>query len=1009
MKRSVTIALAAALAIAASISIAPAAQSQQPVQTTARQTATNSLAECAANKQSLDVLMLVDESTSLKGGYRGPDGNVVIGTDVEGRRVDALKAAATTLAGIVDRTATSQKPVKVNVAMIGFGNRNDEVLGWTDLSGNNLGQVVEAGESFRSKNNQDDTDYATAFIDARSMLQRLPGYDEGKRCTAVLWFTDGEYSIDILDGQRRPYSGIPATRDRVLDLIDEGKGAICNGGGLLDGLHLAGTKVFAIALTGQSMTDDARTFLSNTATGSGCGTALPAGSAEPGAYFEAGRVGDLLVPFFDIVSQVANGTPLPDISSAPVCPSTPCATGRRTFQVDQGIMSFNVLAVTTSPGISLVLTSPESTTQSLKIPAKEATGSDKLLGAASIGWTWLAPDSVVIETQLPSESGPWNGQWSVTFVDEDSTHPGATANASIYVYGDIAPVIEAPEFRSGEPKEFTVALKHGEGSPVNESLFAEVGVTASITDPATGKRWNIDLSNPDVNGVRTGTWEAPAPDFPAAVNLSATAQIKTSSGLALTPVVRSQSVPVFPPSSYPTVTPSNVVFPKVVGTKKVSTDLTVLGGEISGGCVWFEGEPITETKPDSVGRVVVSAEAMGNSPDTCLQVKPSETVKVPLALVADKQANGAASGTMKIAMKTDKNPDVVNTTIEWRVPLEKSVDEGTKWFVFGLLMAIGILLPLVVMWVINAVTGRFDPPGRLRVSQIAATISPSGLISRRGDAAPIELQGTDFQLLSGESRSSGFAARGLDIRRKLSVNPFVSPRGEVRSGGAGVGALIPVSAGSSFEVAALPFGLAGVIVVRITKDAIAKSEALAARQERAQDDSVAKKARPGDLEVDLFVFVPATNLRGYLDLVAKRSRQISDLVDAVVAQVPEAKSAPVDGKSSVSGRAGSSAGSDTPPPGVSAGGGAAGGAPPPGVSAGGGGAAGGAPPPGVSAGGGGAAGGAPPPGVSSGSGGTAATPPTGSSSGTGDGAAPPSSTTPPTSDGGDSPPPPRHS
>jgi hypothetical protein len=993
MKRSILMALTAVLALAASISVAPLAQSQQPVQTTARQAATNSLAECAANKQSLDVLMLVDESTSLKG-YRGRDGREVVGTDVEGRRVDALKAAATTLAGIADRTATSQKPVKVNVAMIGFGNRNDEVLGWTDLNGSNLGQVVEAGESFRSKNNQNDTDYATAFIDARAMLQRLPGYDEGKRCTSILWFTDGEYSIDIIDGQRRPYSELPVTsKDIAEKLVLEGQRSICGAGGLLDGLHLAGTKVFAIALAGQAMPQAAKTFLSNTATGTDCGTPLPAGSPEPGAYFEAGRVGDLLAPFFDIVSQVANGTPLPGISAAPVCPSTPCATGRRTFQVDQGIMSFNVLAVTTSPGISLVLTSPESTTQSLKIPAKEAAGKDKSLGSASISWTWLAPDSVVLEAKLPSESGAWNGQWSVTFVDEDGTRPGATGNANIYVYGDISPVIEASEFRSGEPKDFTVALKHGEGTPVNESLFTEVGVTASVTDPATGKRWNIDLSSPDSDGVRTGTWEAPAPDFPAAVNLSVTAQIKTSSGLALTPAVRSQSVPVFPPSSYPTVTPSNVVFPKVVGTKKVSTDLTVLGGEISGGCIWFEGDPITETKPDSAGRIVVSAETMGNSPDTCLQVKPSETVKVPLTLVADKQANGAASGTMKIAMKTDKNPDVVNTTIEWRVPLEKSVDEGTKWLVFGLLMAIGILLPLIVMWVINAVTGRFDPPGKLRVGQIAATISPSGLISRRGDAAPIELQGTDFQLLSGESRSSGFTARGLEINRKLSVNPFVSPRGEVRSGGAGVGALIPVSAGSSFEVAALPFGLAGVIVVRITKDAIAKSEALAARQERAQDDSGAKKARSGNLEVDLFVFVPATNLRGYLDLVAKRSRQISDLVDAVIAQVPVAKSAPVDGKSSVSGRAGSSAGSDTPPPGVSSGsGGTAGGAPPPGVSAGGGAAAGGAPPPGVSAGGS-----------------TATTPPTGSSSGTGDGAAPPSSTNPPKSDGGDTPPPPRHS
>jgi hypothetical protein len=991
MKRFLSLTTVAVIVLVSAIAFVPNAQSQQSQQSpqsTARQTATSSLAECAASNHNLDVLMLVDESSSLKGGYRDSNGREVVGTDVDGRRVDALKAAATTLAGIVDRTISAANPVKVNVAMIGFGKSNDEVLGWTDLSGLNLNQVLAAGESFRSRNTQDDTDYATAFIDARSMLQRLPGYDEGKRCTAILWFTDGEYSIDVLDGQRRPYSDLPATRANRDKLIGDGQGAICNAGGLLDGFHSAGTKIFAIALTGQAMSQEARSVLRNTATGTNCGSPLAANSAEPGDYFEADRVGDLLVPFFDVVSQVASGTSLPGISSAPVCPSTPCATGQRTFQVDKGIMSFNLLAVTTSPGIALVLTSPESTTQSLKIPTNEPKDTGKSLGSASISWTRLAPDSVVVEAKLPSESGPWNGLWTVTFVDEDGTHPGATANAEIYVFGDIAPVLEATEFRSGEVKEFTVALKHGEGSPVDESLFADVDVIASITDPATGTRWNIDLSEPDDNGVRIGMWEAPVKDFPAAVNLSATVQIETSSGLALTPVVRSQSVQILPPSSYPTVTPSNVVFPKVVGTKKVTTDLTVIGGEISGGCVWFEGDPITKTKPDSVGRVVVSSETMGTTQESCLKVESSETKQVPLALVADKQSNGAASGTMKIAMMSGESPDIVYSTIEWRAPLEKSVDGGTKWLVFFLLMAIGILLPLALMWIINAITGRFDPPGRLRAGQILATISPSGAITRRGTADAIELVGADFQVLTGESRTAGFAARGLEFRRKLSLNPFVSPHGEVLSGGAGVGALLPVSIGSSFDNAAVPFGLSGVIVVRITKEAIAKSEASGPRHEQPQTDSNLKKARSGDLDIDMFVFVPATNLRGYVDLVSKRSRQISGIVDGVVAQLPVAKPAPTKLGTDAPTSVGVDRSSTAPPAGVSTvGRPPVGGAPPLGT------AAGGAPPPGVSS------GGAPPRGTAAGG-----VPPAGGSN-----QPQPPSGPPPPRTGGDGPPPPRHS
>jgi hypothetical protein len=881
--------------------------------------AAGTLADCAARTGRLSVVLLIDESASLRR------------TDPADQRVQAVQAALVGLAAAAERTKTGERPVSVEVALVGFGADTTTVVGWTPLDGGTVGGLVVEAARFAERDGQIDTDYVAALLAAREELARVADpATPGGACTAILWFTDGEYDIEArATGETKPYApDLPLTGPEAATALEErGRDLLCRDGGLVDALRGEGTAILAVALSSAIPAPD-RDFLRALAEGEAeglrCGAARPAGSPPPGAYLQTEDVGQLTSRFVELVNDLAGGTPLPGGEDVPVCPSEACERGTHTCTVDPGIRSFNLLAVTSAPGIDVELRSPEPGAAPLALSADRPTG-EAPVGSAVARWTWVALDSVLVDVRLPDDAGPWNGEWRVTFIDRTASTPDAVADARIYVFGDLEPWLEPTEFRAGEANEVRVGVRHREGTPVDESLFADVTLDAVVVDPADGRRWPVELGPADADGIRAGVWEAPAPEFPAAVNVSVTARVRTVSGQTLTPVTRSVAVEVRPPRDYPTVTPTEVRFGTVTGVETEEVVLRVRGGEASGGCVWVEPPRFTQTPADA-GALSLVPEPAATGRDTCLAVAPGEERELRLRLTPTAAADGAAAGTLTVGLASDANPDLLRTEIAWRAGFERPVDTAKAVWLSVLLMVAGLVLPLVLMWVVNRLTARFASPGELKVAHLPVIVTGTGVVHRKDRAtgglavAPVDFRAVDVAgspsafrvdvpVAPGTSRGGLPVAPGasragsLEFRARVPWWPLAAPSGEVRAEGCAVGSLPPATTGPTTATSPVPFGLAGTAVVSVP---LAVLDAAVAATEPARAAAGMGRPDPGtrplpgpsgafadpppgsdgrrrpDLEVGLWLFAPATGVSRYATHFDTHRDAVKAVVDTLV-------------------------------------------------------------------------------------------------------------------------------
>ena len=832
--------------------------------------AAGSLADCTARTGRLAVVLLVDESASLRR------------TDPADRRVGAIQAALYGLAGVVERSRGGQRPVSVEVALVGFGVDATTRVGWTALDASSVGGLVTASAQFADRDDQIDTDYAAALLAARDELARVTDpADPAGACTAVLWFTDGEYDIEPRGtGETKPYApGIPITgADAATALEDHGRRLLCDDGGLVDAFRSTDTQILAVALSTTIPPGDRdfmRALAEGEAAGVRCGAPRPPGSPPPGAFLQTEDVSELVARFHELVNDLAGGTALPGGGDLPVCPAESCERGTRTFRLDPGIRSFNLLAVTSAPGIEVELRSPEPGAAVLVLAADRPTG-EAPVGSAIATWTWVAADSVLVDVRLPADDGPFHGEWKVTFIDRTGAAPDAVADARIYVFGDLEPVLAPTEFRAGEANELRVGVRHREGTPVDEDLFAAVDVDAVVVDPSDGSRWPVTLGEPDDEGVRTGTWEAPAPDFPAVVNVSLTARVTTESGQALSPVTRSVAVAVRPPSSYPAVTPAEIRFGTVTGVETEEAVLQVRGDESSGGCVWVEANRIVQSPADA-GSVTLDAEPAATDRASCLRVAPGEQRELRLRLTPTAAADGAGSGTVVVALISDANPDLVRSELAWRATFERPVDVARAVWLSGLLMAAGVGLPLVLMWLLNWLTARFSRPGELKVAGLDVVVTSTGMVMRRDrPASGLAVAVSDFRGVDVDGNPRSFRVGPLELRARTPWSPFAAPHGEVRADGAAVGSLPPAATGRTTDVAPVPFGLAGTAIVTVAPDVLDRAAG------DGRSDPAVGDGRRGDLEVGLWLFAPVDGLSRYATHFDAHRSAVVAVVDALV-------------------------------------------------------------------------------------------------------------------------------
>jgi hypothetical protein len=151
---------------------------------------------CLSKNSKLAVLMLIDESKSLRElkGVTSPKP----GNDPADSRVPALESVVRVLASAVESSRqvakANSKSLDVAIAIAGFGDGYNERLGFRSLDSKSVEAVVDALQDQRERDSDLHTRYHTALDGS------LGSFDEYSKspavCRLLVWFSDGEHDDD---------------------------------------------------------------------------------------------------------------------------------------------------------------------------------------------------------------------------------------------------------------------------------------------------------------------------------------------------------------------------------------------------------------------------------------------------------------------------------------------------------------------------------------------------------------------------------------------------------------------------------------------------------------------------------------------------------------------------------------------------------------------------------------------------------------------------------------------
>lgn len=602
----------------------------------------NRFGACVAAQKAGDLLLLFDESGSLKE------------SDPGGARVDAARYLLRTLGNFADRV-----DAKLEVASAGFSDTYSPEHDWAPLTAATADSAAEQLNSFKDKNTGLDTDYWMALDGARQALgARSAGANGPQRCQAVAWFSDGK--IDFTPRQvAKPYAegvnletqaGVEEARQRSIEQI-------CRPGGLADQVRSSEIVMLGIGLGAKESPADFD-VMSAISTGTGlngmkCGNIT---DPVPGDFYPVANIDDMLFAFDSL-------NPDPGINTqGPVCQVQVCEEARHNFVLDRSIKSVTILGSGGFPGVVPYLVSPSGA--QVELPKKDGKVDVEIAGTpVSYEWQSDTAQSIALTNK---GGGDWAGQWAITYVDPNGEHPDAVSKVNIHITTDIFPALSGSdglEWHSGATLEdLKFGLVDGKKKPVDPvSLAGTAEMTVQLVPDGKepiplmeaaakediGKPVTADLSKVDPGHATLKMslviTTAPAMD-PAGVQIAP--------GTKLSPQTQDLPVQILPKEGLPTPG-ERIDFGTVQATKGATAELAITGP----GCAWIEdGATVTSTaSPEGIGNVTVSSSS--NSADNCLKVDEGQISQLQVTLRTEHDGHGGLNGTVPLHVASVENPD----------------------------------------------------------------------------------------------------------------------------------------------------------------------------------------------------------------------------------------------------------------------------------------------------------------------------------------------------------------
>ncbi len=754
--------------------------------------AVNRYAGCLASQKAGDLLLLVDESGSLKH------------TDADAARVDAAKYLVKTLGSYADRTQS-----QLDVAIAGFADDYNLRQDWMPLTAASTDSVNEQVQSLAGSNSGADTDYLLALDGARQSLAERAQGNPG-RCQAIAWFSDGQLDFSQRPGSRPYASDVDLNSAAgIAEMVRRASKSICRSGGVADQLRSAHIVMLGVGLGDKSAGQDFDVMSAITTgrglNGTACGSVT---DPKPGAFYQVANIDEMLFAF-----DALNPTPRVD-DSKPVCHQKVCPEARHDFVLDRSVKSVNILGSGSLPGIVPYLISPSG--QQLQLP-KEDGNVDTSIDGMPVSYQWQSESAQTISIHGADNPG-WPGKWAIVYVDTTGEHPDAVSRVAIHITTDIFPALKQEPnspWRAGQVmKGVTFGLVDGQGKAIDPGSLAgdaQLSVVVAVDGAAPVKVLDAapktDIARPvdvDLSNVRPG---------PATVRMSLA--ITTApppgggNGTTLSPQQVDQHVRILPKLGLP-APGERIDFGTVQGTKGATASLEI-GGP---GCVWIAGGDATTLKaaPDGVGVVTVTSTA--SRPENCVTVGDGQQAGLPVTLHTDHDGHGGLNGTVPVHIApTDNTGGAETVDVTFTASLVNPLSATN--FVLALLAALllGPGIPLALLYAAKWYVSKI-PDAPMLAERIGVDVDADADVVLR-DGEPFEMADTDLVSpvpgLAGGART--LTVQGVNLSAVTGRSPFGAGQVTVDAPGyVSAGSEMPSTDATGVQ-AVLPLAVHGTWVV----------------------------------------------------------------------------------------------------------------------------------------------------------------------------------------------------
>lgn len=676
------------------------------------------VAACVASSDTLLVSVVVDQSGSLQN------------TDPQNLRVGAVNTVVDALAGLV-ATADGQVDVEMNLSV--FDGGYQEIVGWGSLAGDHAEQLRDtAAEELPRRNTGEFTDYRSALRGAEENLRQRSASVDPDACKVVLWFTDGRFDVG----------------SSTADAVDQ----LCSPNGVVDSLRGDGVSVIALALftsTGQgAVSSEDGELLRAVAEGEGegttCGTVPVPVNYALGAYLHAADAAALRRVFAGAGTMIEGGHQ----ALTATCPGDDCLDGLFRVPLDPGLSGFRLVLDGVRDEAPPALLSPEGDSAELSGPGQEFAGAE-LVASTRDGLT-------VVDLSFPAGGSP-GGSWTL---DTRVTSERVSV-VDLYYFWGATLELRAPEgLVIGETSPLEAVLTYADGTPVDPERFQSLAVRLRVE----GEDVVLSPSGP---GTFLAQYEVSAQGAPSAVDVSSEAEaVSSPSNVRLGPVTVSSRMSTTLPPAFATLLTSELSMPQIVAEGTTGAPLQFRGSERGQTQVCID--TIRVTGPETAGDIQVKPE------QDCVAIDANAEVELPVEVVPEQPGDGRVEGMITLTMTAVDGVDTISVDVPFGASMMRPVNEPLRWALEALLIAGGLLVPVMIAWLTNYWNGTYRVSSRTTTAQKSVMVSASGMASRDGNAV-LTIDDFNGLKISGNQRRARLGS-GIELRRRLPWWPF----GEVK-------------------------------------------------------------------------------------------------------------------------------------------------------------------------------------------------------------------------------------